>query len=106
VARAAGRGRSVAARWRSWYRQELELAAGTVPRAHQAFLEVWNLLAPASRLYRPDVAVRVLAHAARRRRSEAAGSRRPSSTGRAAVETSGALRLATASDVSSEIRLP
>lgn len=106
AARARGeRGRSRTAALRSWYRRELELAAADVPEAHQAFLEVWNLVAPESHLLRPAVVARVLAHAARRRRAPSARGWSAPASGRSAPETSGALRLATAADVSAEIEL-
>jgi hypothetical protein len=104
VARAAGAQRTKASALRSWYRRELELASSEVPGVHQAFLEVWNLMAPESRLWQPAIAARVLAHAVARRRR--AASARVAATHRPGPEASGAFRLATASDVSAEIRLP
>ncbi|HUP25463.1 MAG TPA: hypothetical protein VNB06_21305 [Thermoanaerobaculia bacterium] len=101
VARAAGARRTQASALRSWYRRELELASSEVPGVHQAFLEVWNLMAPESRLWRPAIAARVLAQAATRRRRAVSGM--VAATHRPGPETTGAFRLATASDVSTEI---
>jgi 2-polyprenyl-6-methoxyphenol hydroxylase-like FAD-dependent oxidoreductase len=106
VARAAGARRTRASALQSWYRRELELASSEVPSVHQAFLEVWNLMAPESRLWRPAIVARVLAHGALlRRKRHAVAAKSPTSSRLASAEHSGALRLATASDISTEIRL-
>lgn len=102
VAHESGRKRSAAGELWRWYRREVAFAAAEVPGAHQAMLETWHLVAPESRLLRPWLVASVLANAARRRRRSAAGPSRH----RPVTDTSGSLRLATASEVSGEIRLP
>jgi 2-polyprenyl-6-methoxyphenol hydroxylase-like FAD-dependent oxidoreductase len=102
IAQQSGRERGAAGQLWRWYRRELALAAAEVPAAHRAMLETWHLVAQESRLFRPWLVATVLANAARRRRLGVAN-RTPKH--RPLHETSGALRLATASEVSGEIRL-